>query len=298
MTTFRTTLYDFFFASQSPIDLGLGRLIFLSIIFLLYAGQAFPNFGAVPPEFWEPIALFKYLPIPVLDGPVLKIVWYAFLVGLLFSAIGLFTRPALLVTLVSGAYVLGFSNSVVTAQHFESLMLLAIAALAFSHCGDAYSVDSLLFRNRGDLISKRQYLGEYRWPIRTIWVLFTLAMCAAGISKLRTSGLGWISEEYLSSLIVTYSFIGNRGTPLSPELSLWVANKPALMYFMAIGTLLLETFAPLALFFKRIRWVIVLGLLAMQSGIWAFMGIPFPQMMAVYLFWVPWSRLLKKDQPS
>ena len=288
----------YFFEEQGPTDLGVGRFVFFAVVFLLYMMSPLHLFASVPPELWNPIAIFKYGSIPVLSESAMLVIRYAFLAGLFFSAIGLFTRVSMGVAFVTGAYLLGVSNSIVSAQHFETLMLLTMAVLAFSRAGDSFSVDRIISKSGAGNVEETTLAGEYRWPIRTIWILSTFAMSAAGFSKLRSAGLDWISSEFMSSLIVSFHYIGNRGVALSESLSLWVADHSVLVWCLAFGTIIFETFAPLAIVSRRARLIFIPGLVLMLLGIWALMGIPFPHMIVVYLFWIPWSRFIRDRSPE
>jgi len=199
---------------------------------------------------------------------------------------------------VLGSYLLGLINSFAKVHHTESLMIIVFAVMAFSHCGDGFSLDRWL-RDKGWLYKSGQNSklaqrieGEYTWPIRLIWVLMTLVFCSAGVSKLRNSGLEWISSDYLSNFFISKSFTGNRAEPLIDWMALWLANKPFFYHSIAGMTVVLEVCAPLALFHVLLRVLIVPSLFFMVLGFWVVVGIPFPQLLTCFLFWVPWDRII------
>lgn len=174
------------------------------------------------------------------------------------------------------------------------LATIIIAILAVSYCGDAFSVDDLM-RRKGWLrpVVSRRSKGEYRWPIRLIWVMITLAFCAAVVSKLRNSGLvEYVSSDYIASVLVYHGYTGNRGGyPLIDWLPFWIAGKPFVHRTLAVMTIFLEAGAPLALLHPYLRLILLPMLFMMVLSFWITMGIPFPDMLATFVFWIPWDSL-------
>jgi len=72
---------------------------------------------------------------------------------------------------------------------FSVPVLAAMAILAVSRCGAAWSLDRLIARARGK--SKPDPSGEYRWPVRAVWLILSPVSFAAGVSKLRHGGRAW-----------------------------------------------------------------------------------------------------------
>jgi len=289
---------QFFFRANTSTNLGICRCLFFGIIFIIYHNEDFSYWGNVPDLLWRPIIVYRYLPIHVLSSGILYYLTFIWLGSLLLSSIGLFSRLSTILAFVLGSYLLGLINSFAKVHHTESLLILVFAIMAFSHCGDGFSLDHWL-RNKGWLYKSGQNSkvtqrieGEYTWPIRLIWVLMTLVFCSAGVSKLRNSGLEWISSDYLSTLFVKIHLRGDRVEPLIDWMALWLANKPLFYHPLAGMTVVLEVCAPLALFHGLLRALIVPALFFMIWGFWIVLGIPFPQLLTVFLFWVPWDRII------
>ena len=89
--------------------------------------------------------------------------------------------------------------------------------MALSRCGDGLSVDSAITSRR---LKKRPVRaavssGEYTWPIRMVWLVMAVIFFAAGVSKLRYSGLRWASAPAMATMLtVGYYHIAN-GDPLT-----------------------------------------------------------------------------------
>ena len=99
----------------------------------------------------------------------------------------------------------------------------------------------------------------------------------------------WVFSENFSILLVQRHY----QTSLPPlDWGLWIAKHPILYQGAAAGTIFVELFLFLALFSRRLRWVMPWMLLGMQLGIGLLMRVWFTPYMFVYLFWIPWDRVL------
>lgn len=252
----------------------------------------FSWWAEVPEVLWYPIFIFDFFNIPVFSGDVLGFLGIAWRASLLLSCVGLLTRPAVAFSFLAGCYLFGMQNSFAKTHHMESLLLLVFCVLCFSRCGDGFSLDSLLARRYKWWpvgVRRKKHHPRYRWPVRLIWVLFTFVFCAAGASKIRNSGLEWVASDYLAGLLVGKGFAGDRVDPVLEWLPFWLGDRPGLCHLLAGTTVFLEFFAPLALVSRYMRVVMMCGLFFLVSGFWIVMGIPFPQWLAVFVFWVPWA---------
>jgi len=290
-------IYDYFFEPAVALDLGVSRFLFFGIIFLLYLREPFSLWGKTPEVYYqlEPNPIFDYMNIPVFSPEIMGILGFVWLTSLLFSSIGFLTRLSTALAFITGAYLVGITKSFGHPPHTMFLATIIIGVLAVSYCGDAFSVDNLI-RRKGWLrpVESRIAEGEYRWPIRLIWILIALAFCAAGVSKIRNSGVEWITSGYIASLFVYHGFTGNRSFPVFSWLPLWIANKPFLNFTLAAVTVIIEAGAPLVLFHPYLRIILLPMLFMMIVFFWVSMGIPFPDMLATFVFWIPWNNLAER----
>ena len=287
----------FFFHPSGPVNLGVSRFIYYGIIFFLYLGTDFSSWGRVPDVIWNPIFLFDILSLPIPSPEVLEILGYVWIISILFCSVGFLTRLSTVVAFLIGLYLLGFINSFAKTSHVETLMLLIFGIMAVSKCGDAFSVDSFWKKRRVTGVSTiDQYSLEYTWPISLIRVLFVFLFCAAGLSKLRNSGFGWFTSDFLSSLFINKGFTGDRSEPLIEWLPFWLGKHKMFSHFLAGGALFLEILAPLALLSNYLKIIIIPGLFLLLAGFWVVLGIPFPQLLASFVFWIPWDRVVKSTK--
>jgi hypothetical protein len=280
----------FWFAPVEPLNLGICRILFFGAFFLFYLREDFSAWGEVSESFWMPIDLFELLHLSALSGSLLAVVQSVWKVSLALSCIGIFTRPSTIFSFVFGVYLLGLPNKFGKVNHYDALVVIVLGIMAVSRCGDACSVDRLIHRGRqrgGSWDVTPRASGEYTWPVRAVWVTLALIFFAAGVSKLRHSGLEWIFSENMAVLLIKARYVDDPLTSFGFYLSQysWVPQ------LLAAATIALEVSYPLALFSRRARWLIVPSVFFMQVGILVFMGVAFYEFLICNLFWIPWDRV-------
>ncbi|HEY2904522.1 MAG TPA: hypothetical protein VGJ29_01400 [Vicinamibacterales bacterium] len=277
----------FWFAPGPAGALGMCRVLFFGMLSIWMLPHDFSPWGGYSPVFWMPIWLFdaaRLHPLTV-DGLMLtQTVWKT---ALVLSAVGLFTQPAMVVAAVLGAYLMGLPHNFGQTQHFDTLVVLVLVALALSRAGDGWSLDVLLNPAQP---REPDESGEYTWPIRFVWVAMSLIFFAAGVSKLRHSGLDWIFSDSFALLLLRQQYHISDGDPLTTW-GIAVARHPWLAHAMAASAVCVETLFPLVLFSRRARAVLVPAGLLFLVGIRLLMGPTFEQFMMCYVFWVPWERM-------
>jgi hypothetical protein len=276
----------FWFAPSAPSNLGLCRVVFFGGMVILGLLTQSSLWAGAPSAFWMPITLFKHLGIPVASAETLTWLDRIWLVSLVLSCVGLFTRGSTVVAFIVGAYLLGLPHSFGKTHHSDAILLLTLCVLALSRCGDAWSLDRL-FATRRSGADGQDPSAEYTWPVHLVWTLMAIVFFSAGVSKLRESGVDWILSENLRYTLLRHHYSHVALIGLAPV----VAQSLAFTKLMAAGSVALELSAPLALFSRRLRLLIVPSLLLLQTGIWLLMGVSFAQYLAAYAFWVPWDRV-------
>ena len=282
----------FFFYPTTSVNLGVSRFLYYGAIFFLYLGEDFSQWGKIPDVLWHPIFLFDLFSVPVLSSDVLGVLGKVWIVSILLSSIGLFTRLNTILAFLIGFYLLGLVNSVAKTHHTETLMLLIFGIMSFSRCGDGFSLDSL-YKNQK---KRERYSVDYSWPVILIRVMFTFMFCAAGLSKLRNSGFGWFTSDFLSSLFINRGFTDGGSNIYIEWLPFWFGSNKWLSHFFAGSAFFLEIFTPLALFNKYLKIIIIPSLFLMLLGFSIVLGIHFTQVMASFVFWLPWDRLIKSNK--
>lgn len=277
------------FAPESPLNLGICRALFFGAEFLYHLPVRFDGWGDVPAALFKPVWVFERAHLPVLSTSGLlaaEILWKA---ALFLACVGLFTRTAMAVSAVGALYLLGLPFNFGKVYHTASIIVFTMGILAFSRAGDGLSVDAAIRRRRG--LPPSAPSGEYRWPVRMVWVLVSVLFFNAGMAKVLRGGPEWVTSENMA-VLMTQRHYQNANSMPALDWGLFIAKHPALYMTFAAGSVLAELFCFVALFLRYPwRLVVPVSLFAMQMGIGLMMRVWFTPYMVVYLFWVPWGEV-------
>lgn len=296
LETLRSVVNDVTAKPAAAWPMVLCRILFFSSMMLIFAvGFNFQELlEKMSPEFWQPVSLFRLIPFEILANPsLLSIAHGAVPIALLFCVLGLLTPYCYALVSICFFYLIGMNLSLGSTFHHWHLPVFVCMVYAFTKTPGFLSLDGWLFsRNR----TAFEMSPEFHWPIRLIRVFMVLAYFNAGFQKLKSSGADWIFSDNLSLIL--------KSTPTVTELGLWIARQPELCQALALYTVVVEIFAPMALF-RRFRWIIW-GCFLLHAGTRLTMGHygGFLNWQICYLFWVPWDSLyrtiqdLRKEIPS
>jgi uncharacterized membrane protein YphA (DoxX/SURF4 family) len=278
----------FWFEPAAPVNLGICRWLFFGALLLLYRRRDFSAWAEVSDAFWMPIWLFETLHLPALSADALATLQLSWRLALALSCVGLFTRFSTAFAFLLGLYLLGLPHNFGHQHHSDALVVIVLAIMALSRCGDGWSVDRALSRARrgsGPAAKLSMRSGEYTWPVRAVWLMLALVFFAAGMSKLRNSGVDWILSDNLAIMMIQKNYYDS---PLT-SWGLNLAQVGWLSRLLAAATVVFEVGYPLALFSTRARWIIVPAVLLIQMGIRVVMGPSFYPFMICNVFWVRWD---------
>jgi hypothetical protein len=290
---------SFWFAPKDALTLGVCRILYFGLLFWNYYDQPFAPWAEVPRAWWQPIWTFDKLHIGVLpEQPLLaaEIIWKA---AIAFACLGLLTRISTATACLLAFYLLGLRHNWGKASHDDASTILILGILALSRCGDALSIDALVRgRRRRATTSTDSRLplesGEYRWPLRAVWLILALVFFNSAVAKLRRSGLEWAWSDNLAVLMVRLNYFNKPVT----DWGLRLANIPGFGKFMGVSAILVELFFPLVLFSKLARWILVPAAFLMQLGNKFLLGVDFTSFMFAYVFFIDWGWLLARVSPS
>ena len=280
----------FWFAPAAATCLGVSRCLFFLGLSLFYLPHDFSGWGDVSPSLRQPIWLFEKFGVPFFGPDALVVVQTMWKLSLFMSCIGLFSAASMFVAAAFGTYLLGLGHNFGQIYHFDAILVLAFWILAFSRAGDAWSIDALRRAVAHPNAAPLAPSGEYRWPVQLILVALSFVFCAAGVAKLRASGLDWIASGHLAIVLDRVQYGISDADPLLP-IGSFVARIPYVPHLLALGTIVFETGYPIALFSRRLRPGIILGGIGLIVGIRVLMGPTFENFLLINLFWVPWDRV-------
>ena len=160
------------------------------LTYVLLLWPIFLEVTTLPPDEYRPVGIF-YLYHGRLSVPAVHALFVAFfVVGLAALAGWRFqvTGPAFaLLNLV----LLSYRNSWGYIQHGEKLPAIHMLILGFSPAADAVSLDA--WRHAGEGREPRQAAGAYGSPVQLMACVTVLTYVMSAVTKLRSSGLAWIT---------------------------------------------------------------------------------------------------------
>jgi hypothetical protein len=249
--------------------------------------REFSRWAEYPAELWEPIWLLAWLREPPFSTEFLWSLQVAYLAVLALCCIGLCFRLVAPAALTMGVLLYAVPNCFGKIDHSYTLAVFFLGILTVSHAGRVWSVDAWLAAWRGQA-DPPAASSEYRWPVTLMQALMATVFMAAGIAKLRQSGLAWVFSDQLQNLLLDSYYVGRE---MPTDLGRWIGQYPLLCRFLAGMTVFVELTAPLALLSRRYRWFVIPSLFGMQLGIYVVMGITFWQFLGMYVVWIDWNGL-------
>lgn len=272
----------------SAFALGVARVVVHGTFLVSVLITSFSALGRLPVTIMRPTGAMKFLPWSCYDQLLtprgMTILKVAMVASLLLSTAGLFTFIS---TKSSFALVLFYQGLVRSFGHFnhdEMLAVYCLAVLAFTPCGDEFSLDQRFRKKRIE-----RSAVAYAYPILLMQLLMAWVYFSSVLIKLRTAGLSYLSPDNFPSLAIYHSLDNLHDT--SFRFAFWLPQVREYVPF-AVGLVLLWEFIfPLAVFFPRLRWWILGAGVAFHLSTLFFMNIFFPHQLALYLLFVNWDRL-------
>jgi hypothetical protein len=255
---------------------------------LIYLAIRAPSFASVA-HFHEgefrPVGVAHLLAAPLAPSLVYASLAFALVTGALF-VLGVRFRWSGPAFAAAFLWVTTYRSSWAMIFHTDNLVALHLIALSLSPAADALSWDA----RRADRSRWLEPSERYGWVIRVLTVITACAYVVAGVAKLKLAGVDWLGGELLRHQI---AFDNLRkielGSSYSP-LGVWLVKHPLLFAPLAVGTMLIELGAPLALASKRVARLWCLAAWAFHVGIVAMMNIGFPYQLS-FIAYAPLFRV-------
>lgn len=248
----------------TPAPLGrvawFARLIYLYVPFDLLMGRFVADHGLVPGSWYAPLWVGRLLHIPGPSASGMAVVAWSIVALCLVAAAGRGRRTAGVLVFLLYFYwcYIGFSYGKV--DHDKVALLVALAVLP--------TVD---WAGR----SARVQDERAGWALRSVQVAVVLVYLLSAVTKLRVSGLSWLTSSILIFAIV------RRGTMFADPL----LNHPTVLHFMQAGILAFESTSPFLLKRSRIGRIWLAGAFAFHLASSVGIKIHFlPQVMCLFAF--------------
>jgi hypothetical protein len=204
--------------------------------------------------------------------------------ALVCGTIGLFTSISTKVSLVLVIFYQGLLRSFGHFNHDEMIAVYYLAILAFTPCGDNFSIDQRLTKRTLD----RPAFG-YSYPILLMWGLMAWVYFSSALIKLRVAGLKYLSPDNLPALAIFHSLDNMHDTHfrfafLLPQFRSYLPLAVAVV-------LLWELLFPVVIFSRRLRWWLLGMGVVFHLATLFLMNIFFPYQLAMYLVFVDWPKV-------
>ena len=273
---------------SSAFALGVVRSIVHGMFLISVLLTSFSALGTLPVTIVRPTGAMKLLPWSFYDqlqtpsGMVgLQI---ALVLSLLLSTAGLFTVVSTKTSLLLVIFYQGLLRSFGHFNHDEMLAVYYLVVLAFTPCGDEFSVDSWLRKSM-----KGRPWFAFAYPILLMQLLMAWTYFSSALIKLRVAGLKYFSPDNLPTLAIFHSLDNLHDTQF--RLAFWLPQVRTYLPFVVGLALIWELLFPLAVFWRRIRWWILGIGIAFHVSTLFLMNIFFPHQLAMYLIFVDWDKV-------
>ncbi|HKR13108.1 MAG TPA: hypothetical protein VJT15_13695 [Pyrinomonadaceae bacterium] len=300
----------------SAFALGVVRAIVHGTFLISVLVTSFSALGALPATILRPTGAMKLLPWSFYDQLLtptgITVLQIAMVLSLLAGAAGLLTSVSTKTSLLLVVFYQGLLRSFGHFNHDEMLGVYCLAVLAFTPCGDAFSIDAWLRRTTSflsafaplrELISRKgaktqrqaRPLWVYAYPILLTQLLMAWVYFSSALIKLRVAGFNYLSADNLPSLSILHSLDNLHDTHF--RLAFWLPQVRSYLP-LAVGLVLVwELLFPLAIFWKRTRWLILGVGVVFHLATLFFMNIFFPHQLALYLIFINWDHVVQRHTP-
>ncbi len=271
--------------------IGLARIVYCLFYLWILARLHYTEAAQRIPIQWEPTTIFSTLPPPTANTLSLGESLLAALLVLLL--VGFLTRWVTVGVLIVGCLLMAADHAAFLADRTSALTVFFVPLLmTFSRWGSTYSLDFLLRKRRGQPVpGVMDSAWQYIWPAQALLLILAFLFMTGGFRKLRSGD--WLAyPDWLSGLLYSKSVISylQNGTPMSPLVPLLV-SMPILPMLGQYAVIVFEFTFPLVLFSRFFR-ALYLRTLPLFHIFNAFvLGIPFPFVLGLYVFFVDWQRL-------
>jgi hypothetical protein len=216
----------------------------------------------------------------------MEIFKWSLVLVLLFATVGLLTAVTTKISLLLVLLYQGLLRSFGHFNHDEMLAIYYLAVLAFTPCGDGFSVDRLIFRLRKD---RPPFV--YSYAILLMWGLMSWAYFSSALIKLRVAGLKYLSPDNLPALAIYHSLDNLHDTQF--KFAFWLPQFRFYLPFVVGLVLVWELIFPLVIFRRWRPWLLGFGVIFHLLTLF-FMNIFFPFQLAMYLVFVNWDSLASR----
>jgi hypothetical protein len=274
----------FWFAEAPAARLALLRILIGSyaVWLLQFRSDDILEATRLPASQFQPVGVISFLTAPLPPQLISSLLMLAVIVSVPFT-LGLAYR-------VTGPLFAGLLLAVLTywaswgsVNHPDALVTAHVLVLGLTRAADAVSLDALIrgWRHRGGRVPAASLPNlsgawQYGFAVKLMCAVTATSYLLAGIAKVSgPDGWGWATG---TALLRQVAWDGLRkelvAQPPPPEAA-FLYQHVWLFTLLAVGSLVVELGAPLALLHRRLGYLWVLAAFPMHWGIYFVMGITF-----------------------
>ena len=278
------------FTRSTPAALGILRVVINGVFLISIAATSFDNLGRLPVTLLRPVGVLQLFSWSFYDRLMtsrgMATLKWALLLSLFMSTVGYLTPFSTKLSALLVIFYQGLLRSFGHFNHDEIIGIYFLIVLAFSPCGDAFSVDSW----PSNRIEKRP-LFVYGYPILLMQLLLAWSYFSSALIKLRVAGFAYFSPDNLPILAIYHSLDNLHDTHF--RLAFWLPTIRQYLPF-AVGLVLVwELLFPLAVFWKRARWWILGFGVVFHLVTLLLMNFFFAYQLAMYVVFFDWPAIIR-----
>lgn len=224
------------------------RVGICSILLVRLCRGVYVQWAGEPDALYRPISFMHLMP-HVPPRPLISAVQLLSILAASSAIVGYRTRLSLIVAWAGSLFLIGMVASFGRDGQNETLMLLAMAPLVPSSCGDRWSLDAL--RVRAPRAECETVSVRYGWPVHSAMVVVAFGYWFTAVAKLVWSGPSWIFGSNLRWILYTAS----DAQRVPNAMGLFIADHPVLSHLVAAATLTIELLFPVVLWRPRAAWI-------------------------------------------
>ena len=218
---------------------------------------------------FDPVGVLVWMDAPMSPGLYQTLVVLTALGSVLFF-IGAWYKVAAPVFAALLFVVLCYANSWGTVLHTDNLWLAHVVALSMAPAADAVSYDA-----RSNTTPLPAHF-KYGWAIRLMCLVCVCAYFIAGLAKVKNSGLDFVGGETLRNYVAMDNVRKlELGSPFYSPLAVWMLEYTATFRVLAMGSMVLELGAPVAMMHRYIAKPWTIAMWGFHVGVLALMAIGF-----------------------
>lgn len=286
-----TFFNDNVFKEKNFLDFSIVRIAFYGSILVYYRFMLDVSQWAKMDRdlYWSPISFFKFIDPETLFFPNYYSIRKLFFLSALCCCLGFFYKVNKYIAAITFLILIGIPLNFGKVHHSGHMPVVIMLIFAFAPYAGRLSIDYLAL-GKIKFFNSPEWSFHYRWPLHAAQFYICLVYLAAGLQKLRTSGLEWIFSDNLQTILLTRPTVTSYG--------LWVAQYPILCQLIAGATILIQLSCSLALVKKRFI-ILPLMMASFHYASEALMGAHamFRPYIICGLVWIPYQLILAHFSP-